>query len=166
MPLTKLSRNLAIAIFASTSVLAQQQPASNPPVPDAASSDELSEIHIDHDCRVLTSSHPTAAHPNSQPRYHYNNVVCHIESNLRSSHWEQTSRNGVPKRVYVHVREREYLLQNTTDKPVAFIVNQPLPKGWQIDSDPQPIDIVGPNATFRVMAQPGQTVRLHIGERS
>jgi hypothetical protein len=49
---------------------------------------------------------------------------------------------------------------------VAFVVNQPLPKGWRIDSDPQPIDLQGSTATFRVIAEPGQIVRLHVGERS
>jgi hypothetical protein len=74
--------------------------------------------------------------------------------------------NGVPKQTYVSVIEREYLLQNTTDKPVAFIVDQPIPKGWHVDSDPQPINIQNSTATFRVFAEPGQIVRLHVGQRS
>ena len=166
MPSTKFARSVAATLFA-VSTLFAQQPNTNPPPPDApAPPSELAEVHIDHDCRVLTPGRPTTAHPTPPPRYRYNNIVCHIESHLHSNHWEQRMINGVPKQTYVSVIEREYLLQNTTDKPVAFIVDQPIPKGWHVDSDPQPINIQDSTATFRVFAEPGQIVRLHVGQRS
>lgn len=57
---------------------------------------------------------------------------------------------------YVH----PYLLQNVTAEPVIFVVEQLVSEGWQVDSDPQPTEMVGATALFRVHAQPGETVRL------
>jgi hypothetical protein len=166
MPLTKFSANIVIAVLA-TSLVAQKQPSPVPASADAAATPpEISEVHIDQFCRVLTPGKPSPRHPDPVARYRYNSVVCHIESNLSSSHTEQTTKNGVPKLVYVSVHEREYLLQNVTSQPVTFVVDQTLRKGWRIDSDPQPTEINGTTATFRVFAQPGQIVRLHVGARS
>jgi hypothetical protein len=49
---------------------------------------------------------------------------------------------------------------------VAFIVTQPLPKNWVIDSEPQPIGYTDKDAIFRVTARPGEVVHLHVGERT
>jgi hypothetical protein len=146
---------------------ARQQPAadsSGASVP--ASPAEIHEVHIDQFCRVLTPGHASPAHPNPIARYRYDNTVCHLESRNASSHWEQTAQNGVPKRIYVTAREHEYVLQNITGEPVTFVVEQSLPKGWSIDSEPQPDAMLGSAAIFRVVAQPDQIVRLHVGERS
>jgi hypothetical protein len=65
----------------------------------------------------------------------------------------------------VEVDEQEYVLQNVTMKPVAFVVEQPVAKGWTVDSDPQPTEMQGATAIFRVHAEPGEIVRLHVGVR-
>ncbi len=168
MLLTK--KMCAITLYAALgnlTISSQQQSVPNVSVIDAPPpAFELSEVHIDHDCRVLTQGKSTAANPNPNPHYRYNNVVCHFESKLHSGHTEQIVKNGVPKYVYVSIIEREYLLQNVTGKPVTFVIDQNLPKGWRIDSDPQPTEVTASTATFRVLAQPGQTVRLHVGMRN
>ena len=57
------------------------------------------------------------------------------------------------------------MLQNITMKPAIFAVLVEVPKGWSVDSDPQPTEIEGDVAIFRVHAEVGETVRLHVGVR-
>lgn len=54
-------------------------------------------------------------------------------------------------------------MQNPTDKPAVFIVRHGVPKNWKVDSDPKPSSMDGSTAVFRVNAEPGQRVRLHVG---
>jgi hypothetical protein len=119
-----------------------------------------SEIHVDGGCHILAEG------PNqySAADLHFDDTLCRTESEHVSSHWEQNIDDGV-KRFHVTIQEREYLLHNPTAEPVTFVVDQSLPEGWQIDSDPKPAEVANGIATFRVVAQPGQTVRLHIGKR-
>jgi hypothetical protein len=44
-------------------------------------------------------------------------------------------------------------------------VERPVPKGWTVDSDPQPNRYDGDNAVFPVHAAAGEIVRLHVGIR-
>jgi len=132
-----ISCKLLVATLFLASTLFAQQPTPSLPAGNASVSPASpTEVHVDQYCRVLTPGHPTATNPAPAAHYRYNSVVCHIESDLHSHHWEQKTINGTPKSIYVSVKEREYLLQNTTDRPVAFVVNQPLPKGWRIDLRP------------------------------
>jgi hypothetical protein len=78
---------------------------------------------------------------------------------------EEAIAGNAMQRNWVSITEQEYLLQNVTTAPVAFVVEQFVPQGWRVDSDPQPTQIVGPTALFRVYAQPGEIVRLHVGLR-
>jgi hypothetical protein len=168
MPFARLFAVLLLVALVPTSTLsARQQSASYSSGAGApASSPEINEIHIDQFCRVLTPGRPSSAHPNPVARYRYNSIVCHLEGSNASSHWEQTTQNGASKRIHVIVHEHEFILQNVTSEPVTFVVEQPLLKGWSIDSDPQPDAMLGSTAIFRVIAQPSQIVRLHVGERS
>jgi hypothetical protein len=50
-------------------------------------------------------------------------------------------------------------------KPVVFVVLEEVPKGWRVDSDPQPTEMQGDIAIFHVDAEPGKIVRLHVGVR-
>jgi hypothetical protein len=124
-----------------------------------------SEIQIDDDCRVLTAGRASVSNPSPKPHYRYNSIICHIESVHVSDYWEQKPSQG-SKHIYVIVSEREYVLQNTSSDVVTFVVSRNLPKGWSIDSDPAPFEITDKAAVFRVIAQPGEVVRLHIGSRS
>ena len=65
----------------------------------------------------------------------------------------------------IEVREQEYNLQNPYPQPITFIVKHPVFKHFAIDSYPPPTEVANKVATFRVIAQPSQTVRLHVGER-
>jgi hypothetical protein len=110
------------------------------------------EIHVDQNCHIL-------------PDKKTNPVICHLESVLTSSHPEETIHEGVAGHSMVNIAEQEYLLQNVTGEPVIFVVEHHVPKGWSVDSDPQPTEIHGTKAVFRVGADPGQIVRLHVGLR-
>ena len=92
-------------------------------------------------------------------------AICHLESVHTSNHVEEALRDGVRLRNKVTVLEQEYLLQNVTSASVTFVVEHVLPDDWKVDSDPQPVKIVDNTAFFRVNAEPGQIVRLHVGER-
>jgi hypothetical protein len=45
----------------------------------------------------------------------------------------------------------------------VFIVHHEVPNSWIVDSDPQPTSINGSMAVFRLVAEPGERVRLHVG---
>jgi hypothetical protein len=155
---------LTLAIIAVFTTLSAQQP--KPQNESVALAAAIPEIQIDRDCRVLTAGRASAENPNPKPHYRENETVCHIEGEHTTNVWNRVLVNGKPKQILVTVQEREYVLQNTGNMRVAFIVTDTLPKGWSIDSDPQPVAINGKDAIFRVIAQPGQIVRLHVGERS
>ena len=163
MPPTRfLAPALIAALFAAASLCAQQPAAPKPPLTVVEG-----EVQIDHNCRVLTPARANAHDP--RPHFRFNSIVCHIESEHNSDHWEQTppiTPNGRPIRRIVIIREREYVLQNVSASPVTFVVTQTLRKGWSVDSDPQPTEVTASGAIFRVQAQPGQIVRLHVGTRS
>jgi hypothetical protein len=124
-----------------------------PAVPGAA----LKEIHVDQKCQILQGYGDGTLRTDS--------VICHLEYVHTSKHLEETVKDGVTRSNVVTVAEQEYLLQNVTTEPVIFVVEHAVPKEWQIDSDPKPTEMIGSTAVFRVNAQPGQIVRLHVGER-
>lgn len=82
---------------------------------------------------------------------------------LSSHHIEEKITDSERSRFLVRVAEQEYVVQNPTDKPAVFIVRHDVPKNWAIDSDPQPSSMDGSTAVFRLNAEPGQRVRLHVG---
>jgi hypothetical protein len=90
-------------------------------------------------------------------------AICHLESVLSSQHIEEKITDGQRSHFTVSVAEQEYVVQNPTDKPVVFIVHHEVPKNWIVDSDPQPCCMDGSTAVFRLNAEPGQRVRLHVG---
>jgi len=129
--------------------------------PLAAQAPIPTELEVDRQCRIVTENPANPTHPH----HHYDAGICHLESVLDSQHIATTIRNGVSKRALVEVREREYVMQNPYPQPITFTVKQTVPKSFHIDSDPQPAEMANNIATFHVIAQPGQTVRLHVGER-
>jgi hypothetical protein len=116
-------------------------------------------IHVDQRCALL----PDPAEGERKPRW--DPAICHLETINHSSHREETVVGNEVERRDVEVREQEYVLQNVTLKEVAFLVEQPVAKGWMVDSDPQPVEMQGTTAVFRVYAEPGEIVRLHVGVR-
>jgi len=61
------------------------------------------------------------------------------------------------------VGEQEYVVENPTDKPIVFTIRHDVPKDWIVDSGPEPSSVDGSTAVFRLNAEPGQRVRLHVG---
>jgi hypothetical protein len=129
----------------------------------------LKEIHVDQSCHILQDTvdgvrGERVPGAEGTPGGQVDSAVCHLEGVFRSSHVKETVVGGVAQRSVVVVAEQEYLLQDVLQEPVAFVVEQEVAEGWKVDSDPQPTERVGGTAVFRVVAQPGQMVRLHVGE--
>lgn len=137
------------------------QLAANPPAPNLP---HLQQIHFDQDCQVLADS-VDGVQGLDESALENNPVVCHLESVLRSKHIAETIHGNHVARSLVTVWERTYVLQDITEKPVFFVVEQPVPAGWRVDSYPPPVERIGSTAIFRVTGDPGQVVRLHVGER-
>lgn len=136
----------------------------SPSLASAQDSPRLKEIHVDQRCKILQDQ-SDALTDFTESELENDHVICHIESAHTSSHVEESLSDGVLRRSKVKIVEQEYLLQNVTSAAVTFVVEQPLAEDWKIDSDPQPTEVVDGKAFFRVNAEPGQIVRLHVGER-
>jgi hypothetical protein len=124
----------------------------------------LREVQVDQRCRIL----PNAEYQyvgKKKARPVKDATVCHLESVLDSSHAEKRLVAGQVQRSQVQIAEQEYVLQNVTDQPLTFVVEQTVPRDWQVDSDPRPVSMEGSTAIFKVNAEPGQIVRLHVGVR-
>lgn len=118
-------------------------------------------IVVDRSCRIERESDPLvlADHVDA----FRDDAICHLESVLSSQHIEEKIIDGHRSRFTVRVAEQEYVVQNPTDKPAVFIVRHKVPKNWIVDNDPQPCCMDGSTAVFRLNAEPGQRVRLHVG---
>jgi hypothetical protein len=149
---------IGIAIGASHRLaLSQSSDPAQPPSP-------LKEIHVDRKCKILLNE-STAHSDLTEADLRNDHAICHLESVHISHHVEEALREGVMRRNKVTVLEQEYLLQNVTAEPVTFVVEHVLPNDdWKVDSDPQPMKVVDNTAFFRVNAEPGQIVRMHVGE--
>jgi hypothetical protein len=142
--------------FGHPSAFSQSSAPAQPPAP-------LKEIHVDRRCKILLDE-SDALSDLTEADLRNDHAICHLESVLTSHHVEEALRDGVMVRNKITVKEQEYLLQNVTSAPVTFVVEHVLPDDWKVDSDPQPVKIVDNKAFFRVNAEPGQIVRLHVGE--
>ena len=124
-------------------------------VPDPAG------IVVDKSCRIEPESDPLVVGDHVEA--FRDDAICHLESVLSSQHVEEKLTDGQRFRFNVRVAEQEYVVQNPTDKPTVFIVHHEVPTSWIVDSDPQPTSINGSTAVFRLLAGPGERVRLHVG---
>jgi|SRR5579863_7985032 len=118
-------------------------------------------IVVDKSCQIERDSDPLVLGDHVDG--FRDDAICHLESVLSSRHIEEKILDGQRSRFNVRVAEQEYVVQNPTDKPVVFIVRHEVPKDWIVDSDPQPCCMDGSTAVFRLNAEPGQRVRLHVG---
>jgi hypothetical protein len=158
---------LLSALSAACQAQRAQKTAPRPPYvppPEVDVSSEVREIHVDQFCRILPDQAQSAG-AGAKLRPRKDSVICHLETVLQSSHAEERLVGNELERSVVHIEEQEYLLQNVTGYPVVFVVEQPLRKGWFVDSDPPPQEVAGSTAIFRVDAVPGEIVRLHVGVR-
>ncbi|MGA2890250.1 MAG: hypothetical protein ABSE51_19570 [Terracidiphilus sp.] len=145
----------------SSSAQESQQPASNSVVARAPYS-AFKEIHVDQQCRLLP--YPALqSDVKKKPHLRKDSTICHLEAIASSEHMEETIVGNEMRRNWISITEQEYVLQNVTAETRQFVVEQFVPQGWQVDSDPQPTEIAGTMALFRVNAEPGEIVRLHVG---
>lgn len=88
------------------------------------------------------------------------------ESNLSSRKLQKiTVRKGVLTGVNREIAEVTYVVHNAATAPRMVVVEHHRRNGWELDSDTQPAETT-PNAyRYRVAVAPGETVRLHVGER-
>lgn len=122
------------------------------------------KIYVNQNCEIF----PGLVFPLSGrkvPESRWISDVCHLESVLDSEHREEKPAGNELERSDVEVREQEYVLQNITMKPQVFAVLEQVPRGWKVDSNPQPTTMAGDIAVFDVHVDPGETVRLHVGLR-
>jgi hypothetical protein len=118
-------------------------------------------IVVDNSCLIQPESAPLVLGDHIDA--FRDDAICHLESVLSSHHIEEKITESERSRFFVRVAEQEYVVQNPTDKPTVFIVRHHVPENWILDSDPQPSSMDGSTALFRVNAEPGQRVRLHVG---
>jgi hypothetical protein len=133
----------------------------------------VQEILVRQDCAILLAPADSNA-KGKKAKFERDPAICHLETVLTSAHVEESIQDKELYRSRVTINEQEYILQNISDAPVVFVVEQNVPTGWQVDSDPQPGELIPASvgdskldkvAVFRVHADPGQAVRLHVGER-
>jgi hypothetical protein len=114
------------------------------------------QIYVDDHCQVLASG---------SSQFQADPDVCHFDGAgmQRSTHLAAKEVDGIRRHTLVNIAEQTYMLQDIESEPVVFVVAQQVPEGWHVDSDPQPVQVRNHVAIFRVTAQPGQIVRLHVG---
>ena len=154
----------AIGVWAAAAALAQNaSSAVRQPYDGSDSFTGPRPIHIDQNCKIV----PRQAEmpPGKKAKPYNDDAICYLEGQLESEHWEEKINGNVLNRWFVRVKEQTYVLQDVADEPVMFIVQQPIPKDWFVDSDPQPWQVVGQTAYFHVYVKPGETIRLHVGVR-
>lgn len=121
------------------------------------------EFHVDGHCKI----YETVNSPKGSKQHAYKDRgICAVDSVHESSRTETDMDVAQRKRIHVSTREHTFTLHNPTSEPATFVLEQAVPKGWEIDSDPQPNKIVGTVATYLVAVAPRQTVSLHVGERN
>ena len=105
--------------------------------------------------RLLSYAADTAVHvENEGPAYHNSRRVEQI-----------TVAKGVLVEKTREVAESTYLVHNAAAETRTVIVEAPRRQGWDLDSVPKPEEETKDVYRFRVITQPGETVRLHVGQR-
>jgi hypothetical protein len=122
------------------------------------------QIYVNEECGIYPGL-PIPITLRKRPPARFDSAICRLEGFHSSEHREETLLGTELERRNVRVNEQEFVLQNITMKPVIFAVLVEVNKGWSVDSDPQPTEMQGDVAIFRVHADVGETVRLHVGLR-
>ncbi len=76
-----------------------------------------------------------------------------------------TVAKGVLREKTAEVADVEYVVHNAANESRTVVVEQPRRQGWELDSDAKPEESTPLAYRFRVVTKPGETVRLHLGER-
>ncbi len=155
---------LFLGVCVSATAFAQNPPATNRvPYDGGDALNGPKPIHIDENCRILPGSEGNPVKKKTHP---YNDAaICSLEGMTELTHWEEKVAGNQLQRSFVRVEEQTFVLQDIAGDPVVYVVQYDVPQNWFVDSDPQPWQIVGHTAYFRVYVKPGETVRLHVGVR-
>jgi hypothetical protein len=76
-----------------------------------------------------------------------------------------TAAKGVLMLHHNQIAEITYVVHNAATDPRTVIIEHPIRQGYKLDSDPKPEETTPTLYRFRAIAAPGETVRLHVGER-
>jgi hypothetical protein len=155
-----------VLLFTFASAVCAQQGSSDPGSNAAArrllGPPRSTEIHVDENCRIDDIAPHTEG---LKQRVYRDDGICHVSGYAVSQREETDLDDAQHRHVTVTVREHTFVLHNPGAETVTFVVEQKVPKGWAVDSDPEPQSVVNGVATFIVTADGGQTVNLHVGER-
>jgi hypothetical protein len=121
------------------------------------------EVHVDGYCHILTD--PALVKPGKKLKLRFDDEICNVDQLKGNEHLETRDEADTRTRYWVWTAEHEFHLQNTTNAPQTFIVEQPVPRDWFIDSDPRPAEMHGQTALFRIEVAPHRIVQLHVGMR-
>lgn len=88
------------------------------------------------------------------------------ESNLTSERIDHvTASRGVLKLNHADVREITYLIRNAASDARTVVLEHPIFPGYTLDSTPAATETTSNAYRFRLDVAPGQTERLHVGEK-
>jgi hypothetical protein len=76
-----------------------------------------------------------------------------------------TAAKGVLTVRQTQIAEITYVVRNAAPDARTVILEHPIRTGYTLDSDPKPEETTPTLYRFRVKTAPGETVRLHVGER-
>ena len=87
------------------------------------------------------------------------------EGHLNSTHLHHlTVHDGIMTERNEEVREVTYVVHNAATDGRNVIVEHPVQPGWKLTSEIKPVETTASLYRFSVATQPGETVRLHVGE--
>jgi hypothetical protein len=76
-----------------------------------------------------------------------------------------TINKGVLQETTAEVSEVDYTVHNAAPEARTVIVEHPVRNDWTLDSEPKPAETTPSVYRYRVVAKPGETAHLHVGER-
>jgi VWFA-related protein len=129
--------------------------------PDATAPENT--VYVDEKCHFLPE--PATAGTAQSPRRNKKDAACHVEISHHSDHWEQEVVGNDVLLNDVKVHEKQYVLHDGAAQPELFVVEETVPTGWTIDSNPAPAKVDGNTAYFHAWVRPGEDVHLHVGMR-
>jgi hypothetical protein len=87
------------------------------------------------------------------------------EGRVSSSHLRHiTVHDGYLIERNEELREVTYVVHNAATDARTVLVEHPVQNGWKLTSDVKPVETTASLYRFSVATQPGETVRLHVGE--
>jgi hypothetical protein len=87
------------------------------------------------------------------------------EGHLDSTHLHHiTVHDGYLTERNEEIREVTYVVHNAASDARTVLIEHPVQNGWKLNSEIKPVETTASLYRFSVAAQPGETVRLHVGE--